>query len=77
MPYIVHIIMAQPSIVVEMLRSNYIISKTNEISFNTHLSCKILCTCVLCNFVISSLAHHVRPDDGLIEKKGRNVLSVF
>jgi len=31
---------------------------------------------VLCNIVISSLVHHVRPDYGLIEK-GRNVLSIF
>jgi len=30
----------------------------------------------LCNIVISSLVHHVRPDDGLIEK-GRNMVSIF
>ena len=55
------------------------LTKTNEISFNTHLlpSHSILCIYVLCNTVIfSSLVHHVRPDDGLIEK-GRNMLSVF
>jgi len=34
-------------------------------------------TMLLCNIVIfSSLVHHVRPDDGLIEK-GRNMLSIF
>jgi len=58
---------------------NYILSKTNEISFNTRL---LVVTYyvhihILCNIVISSLVHHVIPDDGLIEKKGRNISSIF
>jgi hypothetical protein len=30
--------------------------------------------CVLCNIVISSLVHHVRPDDGLTEKEPKHVV---
>ena len=46
--------------------------------FNTHLLVVTyyVPTYVLCNIVISYLVHHVRPDDGLIEKKGRN-MSIF
>jgi len=81
------------------------LTKTNEISFNTHLlviayyvqggsnmtgtdlcvnkpqSVPVIfeppCIYVLCNIVIfSSLVHHVRLGDGLIEK-GRNMFSTF
>ena len=38
------------------------------------LSHSILCFYVLCNIVISSLVHHVRPDDGLIEKGPKHVV---
>jgi len=52
--------------------NTYIISKTNKISFNTHLlviahSVHIYSV----NIVISSLFHHVRPDDGLIGKRAK------
>ena len=53
--------------------------KTNERDLVQHSppSHSILCIYVLCNIVIfSSLVHHVRRDDGLIEK-GRNMLSIF
>jgi hypothetical protein len=54
----------------------YILCKTNETSlYHIPLGYSTLCTYVLCNIVISSLVHHVWPDDGLIEK-GRNMLSI-
>jgi len=49
------------------------LTKTNEISFNTDLL--VIAHYVYMYCVISSLVHHVRPDDCLIEK-GRN-MSIF
>ena len=49
----------------------YLQPKTNEISFNTHLLVIAYFVHTYCvTFVISSLVHNVRPDDGLIENKG-------
>ena len=57
---------------------NYILLRQKEISFDTHL---LVVTYYVhmysVTIAISSLVHHVRPDDGLIKKKGRNMLSIF
>jgi len=37
----------------------------------------MLCTYVLCNIVISSLVHHVRPNDGLLEKRAKTCCLSF
>jgi len=55
----------------------YNLTKTNEISFNTHLLVIAYYVYMYSvTLLFSSLVHHFRPDDGLI-KRGRNMLSIF
>ena len=57
----------------------YIISKTNDISFATHplvIACYELMYCTI-KHCDSSLALHVRPDDGLITKGPKRVVYLF